>query len=382
VSTPHRSFPDHRRSPTLAGALRWVLIPVVFLACDDSVSPGPDPVDGPRNEILFISTLQGSVNEFGRTLSDIFDINADGTARRRLTAHSNDYYFLSLSPDRSRLAFYANEGGVGCFNVRVSDVEVREVTQVTGLAPDERCNVSPYWSPDGHRIGFTSSRNPDFGWDAYVMNPDGTGVVNVSRNPSVDLATSHDRVVGWTPDGRIVVHTNREGREGTYLMSADGSQDEPFMADNVFLYPRWSPDGTRIVATSDRDGNWEVYVITADRSEVMNVTLDPEYDHIPLGSRTPWSPDGSRIAFQSTRSGNTDVFVVSPDGSGIVNVSNDPGRDMFMDWSPDGSRILFASDRYGDTELFIADADGTHLVSLTRIPSETSWPYAIWVSGR
>ena len=60
---------------------------------------------------------------------------------------------------------------------------------------------------------------------------------------------------------------------------------------------------SRIAFASDRDGNWEIYVVNADGSGLVRLTNDPAADSTPS-----WSPDGRRIAFTSTRDGNAETY--------------------------------------------------------------------------
>ena len=76
------------------------------------------------------------------------------------------------------------------------------------------------WSPEGRKIAFLSKR--DGNWDVYVMNADGSGKKNLTRNRGKDGPS------GWPP--------------------------------------AWSPDGRKITFVSDRDGTYEVYVMNADGS--------------------------------------------------------------------------------------------------------------------
>ena len=61
---------------------------------------------------------------------------------------------------------------------------------------------------------------------------------------------------------------------------------------------------------SQRDGNWEVYVVNLDGSELRRLTRNPASDGLPT-----WSPDGRHIAFVSDRDGSWAVWVMRPDGS-------------------------------------------------------------------
>jgi TolB protein len=81
----------------------------------------------------------------------------------------------------------------------------------------------PAWSPDGRKIAFQSSKRRVGGTkgskaEIYVMNADGSGKRNLTRNPAQDGSPS------WSPDGRrIAFVSNRDGRLEAHVMNADGS---------------------------------------------------------------------------------------------------------------------------------------------------------------
>jgi len=82
-------------------------------------------------------------------------------------------------------------------------------------------------------------------------------------------------------------------------MNVDGSDQRRLTeTDAGESFPAWSPDGTEISFDSDRDGNWEIYVMASDGSDLRRLTNDPADDWI-----TSWSPDGSQIVFESKRDG-------------------------------------------------------------------------------
>ena len=76
--------------------------------------------------------------------------------------------------------------------------------------------------------------------------------------------------------------------------------------------PSWSPDGTQIAFQSDRDGNWNIYVMAADGSNLSQLTSHNAWDESPS-----WSPDGTQIAFHSYRDNNWDIYVIDADGSNL-----------------------------------------------------------------
>jgi Tol biopolymer transport system component len=88
--------------------------------------------------------------------------------------------------------------------------------------------------------------------------------------------------------------------------------------------PAWSPDGQRIAFASDRDGDWDVYIMNADGSGLRRMTANPSTDAQPV-----WLPDGQHIAFRSDRGGVWSIYIMGVDGSGLRKVTDahcDPDR--------------------------------------------------------
>ncbi|HEX7050968.1 MAG TPA: Ig-like domain-containing protein [Longimicrobiales bacterium] len=218
------------------------------------------------------------------------------------------------------------------------------------------------------RLLFQSDR--DGNSEIYVMNADGSGQVNVSRDPAPD----EDPV--WSPDGsRIAFVSRRDGNSEIYVVNADGSGLANLSNSEAFDgNPAWSPDGTKIAFESTRGGgNVEIYVMSADGTNPVNLTRSGGVnDHSPA-----WSPDGTKIAFSSHPNGNYDIFVMNAaDGSDKTNLTNDAGGNYEPIWSPDGTKILFVSQRDGNDEIYVVNADGTGRANLTQDPGfdgEAAW---------
>ena len=72
----------------------------------------------------------------------------------------------------------------------------------------------------------------------------------------------------------------------------------------------------------------------------MQLTTGPAIDAEP-----EWSPGGDKIVFSSTRAGNVDIFVMNSDGTDVTPLTTNSAIDTSPAWSPDGTRIAFASNR-------------------------------------
>jgi tricorn protease-like protein len=180
----------------------------------------------------------------------------------------------------------------------------------------------------------------------------GAGLTTLAVFPVICRAALFDR---------IAFLSDRDGNYEIYVMDADGSNQMNLTDNPAYDWePAWSPDGTRIAFASQRDGNWEIYVMGADGSIPAILTDNPADDWGPA-----WSRDGTRIAFMSDRDGNREIYVMDADGSNPVRLTDNPATDEHPAWSPDGTRIAFMSQRDGNWEIYVMDADGSNQMNLS-----------------
>src|SRR6266550_1166860 len=159
--------------------------------------------------------------------------------------------------------------------------------------------------------------------------------------------------------GKIAFHSTRDGDFQIYVMNPDGS-DVTRVTNNPGgnVDPVWAPDGKRIAFASFRTGRSEVFAINVDGTGETQLTTEG-------GFPGAWSPDGTRIAFANSSDGDEEVFILNLDGSGVTRLTDNTFRDFPTAWSPNGAQILFQSDRDGDEELFVMNADGSGVTQLT-----------------
>jgi len=154
-------------------------------------------------------------------------------------------------------------------------------------------------------------------------------------------------------------------------MNADGSdQTRLTFSAGDDANPSWSPDGSKIAFSSNRDGTYEIYVMDPNGSNQTPLPTTAE------GTEPDWSPDGSKIAFQSDRDGDFEIYVMNADGSGQTPLTVNDSHDANPVWSPDGTKILFHSDRDGNFAIYVMNANGsgqTRLTDNSTICFQPSW---------
>ncbi len=125
---------------------------------------------------------------------------------------------------------------------------------------------------------------------------------------------------------RNCLHQKREGISQAFVAGTTAL----VVAEADDRYPSWSPDGSSIVFSSDRDDNTELYVMNADGTNQTRLTQHEGDDLAPV-----WSPDGSMITFVCRLpDGNMEVFVVDVDGANLINLSNNEASDSNPRWLP------------------------------------------------
>jgi len=211
---------------------------------------------------------------------------------------------------------------------------------------------------------------------AIIKTPD---IAAPSQEPTVTTPStkSPDTPLARTSPykGKMVFYSNRNNNFDIYVMNADGTgQTRLTHHPAADMVPKWSPDGKKIVFSSKREGNHEIYLMNADGTGLIRLTNHPATDSDPA-----WSSDGKRIAFASDRDKNREIYVMKTDGTGLTRLTKNPAEDFFPAWSPKGTQIVFLSNRDNKADLYnwgiyTMNDDGSQPTRLTKTPARASCP--------
>jgi Tol biopolymer transport system component len=274
----------------------------------------------------------------GDSVDKIYTVRPNGSGQLRLTRGAN--CFGDNSPDWSPHSFHIVFdrdycGPVAIWKVRRNGTQLRRLTDPLTV---ETAEGAPQWSPDGHWIAYTRAENADnYRPHVFIMRRDGSEKTQLTFSSPFNPDSIYPRETGpqWSPDSTRLAYTELQaapfGSETDVCLVpiAGGSRHCLTNAPGADSDPGYSPDRGRIVFTSERDGNANVYVMDADGSNQHALTLSLATDDQP-----EWSPNGRWIAFISDRGGQVDLYVIHPNGRGLRRLTRNAGIESGPTWAP------------------------------------------------
>jgi Tol biopolymer transport system component len=283
-------------------------------------------------------------------------------------------------------------------------------------------NAEAYFSADGKRLIFQSTRDGRSCDQEFVMNVDGSGVHRVSTglgkttcgyfyggDAKIFFGSTHaaDSACPPKPDPSKGYVWGLDPYD-IYTANPDGSGLARLTNYGVYTAEgTLSPDETTIAFTSLKDGDLDIYTMNVDGTNVKRLTTAAGYDGGPF-----WSHDGKRIVYRAwhptdtaltnyqtllkqrlVRPNRMELWVMNADGSNQHQITNLGGANFAPYFTPDDKRIIFSSNYTNphsrDFELYLVDDDGKNLERVTHHPEFDGFPMfspdgkqLIWGSGR
>jgi dipeptidyl aminopeptidase/acylaminoacyl peptidase len=215
-----------------------------------------------------------------------------------------------------------------------SDLEIMDVStlvrRIVFTAPDSF--QAPNWTKDGKALIFNSNGRL-YRFDLKTNQP---AIIDTG----FAINNNNDHVLSF--DGRMLAISNHSKEDGNasivYTLPVQGGTPRRITAKGPSYLHGWSPDNKFLVFTGGRDNEFDIYKISSNGGDEINLTNSKGLDDGP-----EFTPDGLFIYFNSTRSGTMQIWRMKPDGSNQEQVTNDEYNNWFPHISPDGKWIVFLS---------------------------------------
>ncbi len=322
---------------------------------------------------------------------------------------------------------------VSCKNDKKETVEVKTETEVTSkenslIFPEEKHfkslrqvtmggdNAEAYWSFDDKQLVFQSNNKK---WNVecdqmFLMNAD--EAFDSIPPPMISTGKGRTTCAYFLPDNKHYVY-------GSTHLGSDDCPETPLRKEGKYVWPIYdtydifvadlegnivnqltnekgydaeatvSPKGDKIVFTSDRSGDLELYTMNLDGSDVKQVTHELGYDGGAF-----FSPDGTKLIFRSSRPKtdeeikeykdllaqglvqptNMELYICNADGSGLRQLTNLGNANWSPFFHPSGEKILFSSnfeaERGFPFNLYMIDLDGKNLERVTHGETFDAFP--------
>lgn len=329
-----------------------------YLAVRSASDASPSP-DG--EQVSFITSTTGLPQIWVVSIASGFP---GVPAPHQLTFTENGVTTQAWSPAGGWIFYAADRGGderQGYYLVSPDGLEEREL-----LPPDNSFREFGAWSPDGHRIAFSSTARDGSDFDVYVQDISPNGQPSAPRR--VYEAGGGVTVAAWRPDGNALVLSSARGETANDLYLLDlttGALDTLFAPDSAasFRGISWSADGRGFyVATDDgRDVAGLAYYDTTERALTWIGASRHPVDEVSL------SGDGRWLAWTEDASGASQLHLLDLQGTGSEAQPSLPNGRYDITWAPHASVLVIrvaGAQLPGDVYLY--DATTHRLTRATR----------------
>jgi eukaryotic-like serine/threonine-protein kinase len=322
---------------------------------DDLVRFSPD-----GSQILFVRDEDG--------VRSLYRTSVVGGVPRKLM---NDVVEADWSPDGSQVAFLRLTPSEGMNHVEMGIAEVQTGSERILAQVENRLCYGVRWSPDGSTIAMSEGSMTGNAAVENFVNLIDVQTGQVDHLSLTDWEGAYT-AVRWSPSGEsFIVGQNSDilghisGAPGQVYEYFPGTGQRRPLFWSSLRVPRGGWGFSTLAVLDDSSVVLDLYRQYAELREVsMPGHGEPGPSRILTASqghdRQPaYSPDADRVIFSSNRSGNIDLWIVEPGTGALSQLTDDPANDWDPAFSPDGNHILWSSDRGGHMEIWISEADGS-----------------------
>ena len=225
-----------------------------------------------------------------------------------------------------------------------TDVRIGAIDLRTGeLGEILRGGTTPNYVPTGHLVYASERRLHAVSFDPISLEIEGDPVLLLDEPLAMARLTGAQYDISNT--GTLVYQSEESSTPRSALRWVDRTgREEPIEApDERWVRPRLSPDATQVAFGTFGAAGRDIHVWDMARNNMRRVTFDPAEELFPL-----WSPDGTRLFFSSDRNGTFDIFTRPADGTGSTELLYDsPATLMLNGITPDGETLLVVRDSPG-----------------------------------
>ncbi|MEO6346604.1 MAG: hypothetical protein ABIO60_01720 [Aquaticitalea sp.] len=230
-------------------------------------------------------------------------------------------------------------------------------------------NAEAYWSFDDRLIVFQSNNKQ------WSVNCDQMFLMNVGETfenkipPMVSSGKGRTTCSYFLPDNKHIIYASTQ-------LGGEQCPETPLKKEGKYIWPIYD---TYDIFVADLQGN-----ITGQLTNEIGYDAEPTV-----------SPKGDKIVFTSTRNGDIDLYTMNPDGSDVKQITFELGYDGGAFFSPDGTKIIFRSSRPKseseiteykqllseglvqptEMELYVCNADGSELRQITNLGNANWSPF-------
>jgi Tol biopolymer transport system component/DNA-binding winged helix-turn-helix (wHTH) protein len=289
----------------------------------------------------------------------LFLVSVESGERQRLTTPPQKVVVDSqptFSPDAHTLAFIRNVGvGIRDIYLLPLSKDFHLVGESRRLTFENQLVFSPAWTLDGQQVIFSSG--PYLGPNLFRVATSGSGkpqrLATVGEDGS-EVAISHRT--------HRLVYTRQSNSRNIWCLEVPAGTPKRLIASTrIDGHPQFSPDGKKIAFSSNRRGDFDIWICGSDGSNPQQLTSRGVYCASPH-----WSPDGQQIAFDSGSSGASwKVYLIGINGGKPKPLTNGLATDWQPSWSLDGKWIYFTSNRSGEDQVWKVPSRGGDAVPVT-----------------